>query len=185
MTVRPSAAPLLPTGGDRNLLGWLSRMFNSLGNEQSGQLAGSPVLVNKTTLTNSPWRFNVNTVENDFMKRGFLLPDGCKDLIDVLKPKAHPMAMPGWTSCQPQLKQFTAALPASKHPTTLPPIVGEMVIPEQTSVSQLAVLLGQKPFKIVAEVLHLGFFVSAKQPLSFEIISSVVRKYGFIAKREI
>lgn len=25
-------------------------------------------------------------MENEFMKRGYLLPDGCKDLIDVLRP---------------------------------------------------------------------------------------------------
>jgi HSP20 family molecular chaperone IbpA len=28
-------------------------------------------------------------VEYDYSKRGYLLPDGCKDLIDVIQPKMH------------------------------------------------------------------------------------------------
>jgi translation initiation factor IF-2 len=114
------------------------------------------------------------------MKRGYLLPDGCKDLIDVLKRKPHPISA---TSCQPQHKKFKPTHPLLKHP--VPPVVGELVIPAPASVSELAKLLGQKPFKIIADVMELGFFVSAKQSLSFEIVSSVARKYGFIAKRGI
>ena len=39
-----------------------------------------------------------------------------------------------------------------------------------------------KASQIIADVMQLGFFVTAK-PLDFKIISSVARKYGFIAKR--
>ena len=100
------------------------------------------------------------------MKRGYLLPDGCKDLIDAIKhePK-HP--------------------PPQHHvsPPPLPRVIGELAIPEQTSVMDLARLLSQKPFRIVADLMQFGVFATVKQTLDFESISSVARKYGFIAKR--
>jgi hypothetical protein len=118
------------------------------------------------------------------MKRGFLLPEGCKDLIDILKPKWPQLSAPYLTAFKPQLQKFKPTQPSSpKHPLPLPPIVGEVIIPASTSTAQLAALLGQKPFTIIADVMQLGFFVSANQLLDFEIISSVARKYGFIANR--
>jgi hypothetical protein len=109
-------------------------------------------------------------MENDFMKRGYLLPNGCKDLADALKLKQlH----------QPRLRVMRHLAPLPPPP----PIVGELVIPEQTSVLDLAKMLGQKPFKIIADVMQLGGYVTVEQILDFNIISSVARKYGFIAKR--
>ena len=67
--------------------------------------------------------------------------------------------------------------------TPLPPIVGELVIPKPTTVSDLARLLNQKPFQIIADLIGLGVFANVKQTLDFEVISKVARKYGFIAKR--
>ena len=107
------------------------------------------------------------SMENDFMKRGYLLPEGCKDLIDVLTLKPQQQPRP----------------PSFLLPAPPPLIVGEIVVPERTSVLQLAALLGQKPFQIVADVMQLGIFATVTQPLGFQIISSVARKYGFIAKR--
>src|SRR5271154_3850049 len=104
---------------------------------------------------------------DDFMKRGYLLPEGCKDLIDILKLKPH----------------HEPKHPSPPHPAPPPPIIGEIVIPEQTTILDLARLLSQKPFQIVADVMQLGVFATVKQTLRFEIISSVARKYGFIAKR--
>jgi len=104
------------------------------------------------------------------MKRGYLLPDGCKDLIDVLKLKQH--QEPKHPSPQPLAS-----------PIPLPPIVGEILVPEQASVAQLATLLRQKPFQIVADLMHFGVFATVKQTLNFEIISRVARKYGYIAKQ--
>ena len=98
--------------------------------------------------------------------RGFLLPPGCKDLIDALKLQPHqgPMHPSLW-------------------PGEIQPLIGELLIPDQTSVVQLAMLLDQKPFRIMADVLRLGLFVTIDEVLSFEIITVVARKYGFIAKR--
>jgi hypothetical protein len=107
---------------------------------------------------------------DDFMERGYLLPEGCKDLIDVFKLK-------------PKHETKHQSRPTSAPPAPLPPIAGEIIIPQKTSVLDLARLLNQKPFRIVADVMQLGIFAIVKQTLDFEIISSVARKYGFIAKR--
>jgi hypothetical protein len=108
-------------------------------------------------------------MEHDFMKRGYLLPEGCKDLIDTLKLKPHD---------EPKHPS-----PQSFAPAPLPPVIGELVIPEQTSVLDLGRLLNQKPFRIIADLMQFGVFATVKQTLDFEVISSVARKYGFIAKR--
>ncbi len=122
------------------------------------------------------------------MKRGYLLPEGCKDLIDVLKLKPSFVAedcknVIDVSKLKPQVFKLKPKQQSPKHPAPVPPIVGEIIIPEQTSVSQLAALLGQKAFQIIADVMELGVFATVKQPLDFKIISSVARKYGFIAKR--
>jgi Translation initiation factor IF-2, N-terminal region len=109
-------------------------------------------------------------MEHDFMKRGYLLPEGCKDLIDILKLKPHQEPK------HPSLQHHVS-------PPPLPPVIGELVIPESASVLHLARLLSQKPFQIVADLMQLGVFATVKQTLDFEVISSVARKYGFIAKR--
>ena len=149
------------------------------------------------------------------MNRGYLLPSGCKDLIDVLNLKASQpspkylahlidisklaphflMLMQQFTPQQLDhlLKAFKKFKPQflkvdPKHtfpqpPASLPPMVGQIVIPAETTVSQLSVLLGQKPFQIIADIMELGFFVTADDALSFEIISTVARKHGFFAIR--
>ena len=102
------------------------------------------------------------------MKRGYLLPKGCKDLIDTFKPHHEQKNMS---------PQHHVSLPS------LPPVIGELVIPEQTSVLDLARLLSQKPFQIVADLMQFGAFATVEQTLDFEVISSVARKYGFTTKR--
>ena len=124
-------------------------------------------------------------LENEFMKRGYLLPDGCKDLIDVLKLKqqqhrsGHTLAVK-WHN-QDAMALVTKWLKPS--PAPLPPVKGVMLIPGQISVSQLAEMLGKKPFYIVAELIKMGVFTTAKGHVDFEASSKIVRKYGFLAKK--
>jgi hypothetical protein len=147
------------------------------------------------------------------MNRGYLLPPGCKDLIDVLNLKAKQQGP--WSSAmrmdvskhkaQPvklspsKLDLFLEALkksklsllksepkqpfPQQKPAPALPPIVGEIVVPAEATAIQLAALLGQKPFQIIEDVAELGFFVFPSDRLSFEIVSKVARKHGFLAVR--
>jgi len=108
-------------------------------------------------------------MENEYMKRGYLLPEGCKDLIDVLESKApsKPVA------------------PKSSPLVPLPPITGEMTVPAHMTVAELAAALAQKPFRIIADLMEIGVFAQVKQQLDFETISRVLRKYGFTAKRAV
>jgi len=125
-------------------------------------------------------------MEHDYMQRGYLLPEGCKDLNDVLKRKqkrAHYLL--------PKLPNQFAQLPKGcgllirprKQPAPLPPVEGEIIIPDQTTVSQLAALLSQKPFLIVADLMQMGVFANVWQLLGFETISRIARKYGFVVKK--
>ena len=101
-------------------------------------------------------------MNDDFMKRDFLLPEGCKDLIDV-----------------PKYKQ-KAKLPL---PGPLPPITGEMAVGDQMSIHQLATLLKQTPYRIVADLIELGVFVRLEDQVEFALITKVLRKYGIAAKK--
>jgi hypothetical protein len=107
-------------------------------------------------------------MDHDFMNRGYLLPEGCKDLIDVFKLK------PGRERRRPS--------PPSAA-VTWPLITGELVVPAQTSASTLAALLNQESSRIIADVMQLGVSVDAGQQLDFWIVLIVSRKYGFLAKK--
>ena len=97
---------------------------------------------------------------DEFMRRGYLLPQGCKDLIDVLKP----------------------GLPLAPMQPSLPPIIGELFIPGKISARELATLLGQRPFHIMTDLMQLGIFHFVEDLLDFDIVSKVARKYGLIAR---
>jgi Translation initiation factor IF-2, N-terminal region len=103
-------------------------------------------------------------MENEYMKRGYLLPGGCKDLSDIPKYKAMPTPQPL---------------------APLPPITGEMTVPAQMTVSELAAALSQNPFRIIADLMGLNIFVTLEHQLDFDLISRVARKYGFTAKRAV
>ena len=103
----------------------------------------------------------------DYSKRGYLLPKGCKDLIDVRKLKDEHTAAPQ--------KQFI--------PKPLPPVIGELVIPGNLSVADLAALLKQKPFHVIADLMAIGVFANLNQKVEFDAMSKVARKYGYIARR--
>jgi hypothetical protein len=108
-------------------------------------------------------------VNPDYSKRGYLLPNGCKDLIDVirLEEKSKPREPLLWPSSWPQ-------------PVLL---MGDLFFSDATLVSDLAALLGQKPCKIIAELMQLGVFATVRQALNFEAVSKIAWKYGYTAKR--
>ncbi len=99
------------------------------------------------------------------MKRGYLLPEGCKDIIDVPQAKQQPVVK---------------NLPP---PAPFPPITGELTVAARMTVTELAAVLKQKPFKIVADLMEVGLFVNAKHTLDFNAIVWVARKHGLTAKR--
>jgi hypothetical protein len=94
-------------------------------------------------------------VENEFMKRGYLLPFGSKDLTS-----------------------FKSSLP----PLPLP-LPGEILAPEHMTVLDLADALKQKPFKIIADLMELGIFANLNQQIPFKAIADIAQKYGYTARR--
>jgi hypothetical protein len=122
-------------------------------------------------------------MENEFMKRGYLLPDGCKDLGDVLKVKGQ-KPLP-WRSVKPSpemLKKWDA-LKTFLASATKVPVQGVLMISKRTSITQLAVMLNLKPLQIVEELSKLGFSLSPNNEVSFETAALIVRNHGFLAKR--
>ena len=109
-------------------------------------------------------------MEFENFERGYLLPKGCKDLIDVINLQATPPA-------KIFLKQGSAL------PNQPPAMKGELLVSEHTTVKELAALLGQKPFTIIADAMQFGIFVTVGQPLGFKAIFQIAAKYGYTAKR--
>lgn len=61
--------------------------------------------------------------------------------------------------------------------------MGDLFFSDATLVTDLAAFLGQKPYKIIADLMELGVFVTVKQALNFETVSKIAWKYGYTAKR--
>lgn len=120
-------------------------------------------------------------MDNEFMKRGYLLPQGCKDLSDsaLLDHKQPPEVIwPHWRH------NYTACNPTKKSPTQfppLPPITRQVFIPPHTTVKKLAALLDLKPFEIVGDLLILGIFAMTDFLLDFKTISVVAKMHGYLA----
>ena len=51
------------------------------------------------------------------------------------------------------------------------------------SVKELAALMGLKPFKVVADVLELGKFKHADEPIDFPTAATVATKHGYVVGR--
>jgi hypothetical protein len=110
-------------------------------------------------------------MDQDYNNRGYLLPEGCKDLIDILKPKSRS-------------DQVLCPALCPVVSVTLPPDAGELVIPERMTVRALANLLNRKPSEIVADLIELKVMASLDQMVSFGVVSQVLLKYGFKARRD-
>ena len=100
-------------------------------------------------------------MNSDYGKRDYLLPNGCKDMIDTIKLRGR----------------GPAGGPAAPGQPT------ELLVSEPILVDQLAALLGQDVPRIIADLMQTGVFAKADQLLDFEAISKVVRKYGLTAKQ--
>jgi len=135
----------------------------------------------------------------EHFERGYLLPKGCKDLIDVIMLHPNPQAQPETEiflkfpfikpKTNPKPKTQTQAdillnKPASAAlPNQPPALKGDLFVPDHTTIKDLGTLLGQKPFKIIADAMELGVFANVNQPLNFQTISQIAAKYGYTAKK--
>jgi len=140
----------------------------------------------------------------DYNKRSYLLPPGCKDLIDLLRleeQKKRPsielpmlQGLPGLQGGEIfiagtqeilgawKLKKKKSKEPQADSPPSIPS-VREVVIPDEILVRELAKIAGQKPFKIIADLMEIGIFQNVSHPIAFEAASRILKKYGIIAKK--
>ena len=121
----------------------------------------------------------------DYTKRDYLLPKGCKDLMDVINLQKEKLAA-RWHMTEGDVEMRLAELEAELQHTSghVPPITGEILVSATIVVAELARLLCQKPFKIVADLMEVGVFANVKQSVSFEAACKVARKYGYAAKKQ-
>ena len=140
-------------------------------------------------------------MENEFMKRGYLLPDGCKDLIDVLKPKGPKHSFGASKTTAGMMEQYYAEI--EDILAALPPNKEEITIPNQISVSQLWKILTEresfksenpgttevgfisfKPYAplVFRDLRVMGLCKKGTDMLDFETVSKVLAKYGVTCK---
>ena len=104
-------------------------------------------------------------------KPRFLLPDGCKDLIDVLRRQGQltePSALWG------------AALAQAAHP---PPqnLPASVKLPERILVYHLAMQLGLEPYHIIGVLMEQGVFATMNHELDFAMACKVCAQFGVVA----
>ena len=131
-------------------------------------------------------------------QRSYLLPPGCKDLIDVLRLEELQRTAPlppenvgdslisGAESFSQVWKLKDKKSPAksvSAESFAQPGFFLEVQLPASITVNYLASLLGRKPFQIIAQLMEFGIFVTAQQEVAFEAAAKVLRKYGLLAKK--
>lgn len=51
-----------------------------------------------------------------------------------------------------------------------------------TTVLQVAFMLQQKPFRIIADLMAMNVFANVNHELDFDTISRIARRHGYIAK---
>ena len=105
----------------------------------------------------------------DYSKRDYLLPKGCKDLIDVINLQASYDEKAAWPVGQPH-----GPSPAPK---------GDILLPDKMTLGEFAAIIGLKPFQIIADAMEMGVFANVKMYLGFEQMAHIARKYGYTARR--
>jgi hypothetical protein len=126
--------------------------------------------------------------------RGYLLPPGCKDLIDVLRlQELEKQAM-----LQPPLRSGLASITGSESfshvwkineaklkplPIADPGFFLEIQLGDTVRIQFLASVLGRKAAEILGDLMELGVFVTSEAEISFDEAAKLLRKYGLSARK--
>jgi hypothetical protein len=109
----------------------------------------------------------------------FLLPPGCKDLIDTLRlaerrPGAGAASFPGGVSTE-----VSGSGSAIFHfnSDTFPTIA----VPETITVSDLAAALDQNPLRVIESLTKLGLFVTPASKIEFDFAFAICAFAGKVA----
>ncbi|MDB6131891.1 MAG: hypothetical protein JWM59_134 [Verrucomicrobiales bacterium] len=108
----------------------------------------------------------------------YLLPFGCKDLIDVIRLQESQGRQRQRREEDPKQTVPVFATPpvsAPCVPQEFPPFVS---IPDPVTVRDLAVALGLKTFVIIKALMKMDIFVNPDIKLDFAIASKVCARYG-------
>ena|ERR1044071_1566506 len=129
-------------------------------------------------------------------QRSYLLPPGCKDLIDVLRLQelAQQAALPPLLSGQTQIngaEMFSQVWKLSQAKVDPGPALSfpdpgfflEVVLGETVNIQYLASVLGRQPGQIVGDLMDLGVFVTANAQVNFDEAAKVLQKYGLSARK--
>jgi len=113
-------------------------------------------------------------MENEYMRRGFLLPEGSKNVIHIAHLKAEP------SEILKRLDPVPTFMDPTKASVPFAPPMRQIFVPPDTTVKKLAALVGQRPFTVICDLAQAGKFVSVDDVLEFNVISALARKYGFM-----
>jgi hypothetical protein len=129
-------------------------------------------------------------------QRSYLLPPGCKDLIDVLRLQelVQDAGLPPLHSGQAAItgaETFSKVWKLDKTKLKAKPAVSlpdpgfflEVQLGERVTVQFLVSVLGRKPVQILSDLMDLGVFVSEDATINFEDAAKVLRKYGLKARQ--
>jgi hypothetical protein len=105
-------------------------------------------------------------------KRDYVLPWG-SSLVPGMKP-SKPTDLPSTPDPKPSVqKPLVSSLDQLKWVT----------IPDLIPLLELARVAGQKPFRLIADLMEHNCFANVKASIDFATAAKVLRKYGIIAKR--
>ena len=100
-------------------------------------------------------------------KPRFLLPDGCKDLIDAIRLQA---------SKNKKVEIYTKiTIPDQELPDNLP---ASVELPEFVTVKDLATALHLEAFSVIRTLMHFGLFETINSMLDFKTASLICDYYG-------
>jgi hypothetical protein len=128
-------------------------------------------------------------------KPRFLLPDGCKDLIDALHLREQPQPQP-----QPEPPAPLAKAPPAPVDSS-PPLVVEILptgivglaagspknlprsvtLADSVTVRELAAAPHLESFHVIGSLMELNVFASVGSPLQFGIAAALCARYGVVA----
>ncbi len=104
-------------------------------------------------------------------KPRFLLPDGCKDLLDALRLRQ-------------QADEAESSQDTPSTPTDLPqPLPASVALSDPVVVRDLASALHLKPFEVIGSLMQFNVFSSPNTQLSFETAAALCSHYGVTATK--
>ena len=112
-------------------------------------------------------------------RREYLLPSGCKDLIDVLKSKTK--KSPYARAAAPPLIKLTVPWKSKSKVKPLPSVF----LSNTVVVRELASALGIKLYRLIDLLKEMKVFTSVNQRIPFYMAAKVAKQFGFLAQKRI